>query len=939
MIRSYDRASNSAPASRSRCRRSAAAEALEMRLVLSTFVVNTFVDQTDPQGSATISLRDAIAAADATRGPNTIDVPAGNYPLTQGQLVISDDAGPLRIDAIGGAAVIAAQSASRVFLVGRGTVTIAGLTVTGGNAEVGGGIDNRGQMMVIDSTVTGNDAPDAGAISNSGRMSVVDSTISDNTVTIAGDGAIANSGRFTLVNSTVTGNSSNDGSSIYNIAAMTIRDSTVSGSNGDGIYNGRHATVTLANTIVAGNTGSGNTGSTSAGSGNAGGDVSGAIISRGYNLIGDASGSSGWIKTDLLGNAAQPLDPDLSPLGKYGGPTQTQVPLPGSPAITAGSVALIPAHIATDQRGFPRVIGQTVDVGAVELQRGAGLDLTPPPLQSVTAGTAATVALGSFTHTAGVGPFAVIVNWGDGSPENSYPLPQSGSLGVPSHTFMKPGLLTGFIVVVDSGGDLSNFATLSIKSSRAEKTITVNTTADSTDPADSSTVSLRDAVDRADASFVPTTIDFDPKVFATAQTITLESNLQLKGNPAPITIDGHLAAVTLYDASIVVKRGADAALNQITFQAGRNDGVDNSGHVTLFDCTLTGCISGVNNAGTATVEGCTAAGNNSGLVNSGKMHVVNSTITENDTPAGPGPPGGWGFPIGGVLNSGALAVSDSTISANDGGIGNSGTLALANSIVAANQDEDVEGAVKSAGYNLIGDASNSSGWIASDLTGSRQTPLDPDLSALGSYGGPTQTMPPAPASPAIEAGSASLVPSGTTIDQRGDPRIVNGAVDIGAVQLNDAPITVLIPPPQQAVGGSPASVGLGTFGETQGAGPFTITVNWGDGSPDTTYTVKSPGSLGLQTHSFIATGSLQGAISMVDGSGRPSRNFHFSISVAPAPAKVITVNTTADQADPPGSRTVSILDAVSLANGQRECGPGDDRVRSKDIRDAADYQS
>ena len=62
--RSYSRASTSPP-SRLRRRICAAVEALEMRLVLSTFVVNTFVDQTDPPTSTTVSLRDAIARAAA----------------------------------------------------------------------------------------------------------------------------------------------------------------------------------------------------------------------------------------------------------------------------------------------------------------------------------------------------------------------------------------------------------------------------------------------------------------------------------------------------------------------------------------------------------------------------------------------------------------------------------------------------------------------------------------------------------------------------------------------------------------------------------------------------------------------------------------------------------------------------------------------------------
>jgi hydrogenase maturation factor HypE len=54
-------------------------------------------------------------------------------------------------------------------------------------------------------------------------------------------------------------------------------------------------------------------------------------------------------------------------LGNYGGPTQTHLLVPGSPAINAGDNALIPDGVTTDQRGFPRIQDGTVDIGAVEV--------------------------------------------------------------------------------------------------------------------------------------------------------------------------------------------------------------------------------------------------------------------------------------------------------------------------------------------------------------------------------------------------------------------------------------------------------------------------------------------------------------------------------------------------------------------------------------------
>ncbi len=71
--------------------------------------------------------------------------------------------------------------------------------------------------------------------------------------------------------------------------------------------------------------------------------------------------------------------PDLAPLGNYGGPTQTMPPLPGSPAIGAGSVA--DNTFSTDQRGYPRTQNGLIDIGAVELQSPAA---NPPVLENIT---------------------------------------------------------------------------------------------------------------------------------------------------------------------------------------------------------------------------------------------------------------------------------------------------------------------------------------------------------------------------------------------------------------------------------------------------------------------------------------------------------------------------------------------------------------------------
>jgi len=82
------------------------------------------------------------------------------------------------------------------------------------------------------------------------------------------------------------------------------------------------------------------------------------------------------VENDCLGCTSNinptTADPTLAPLGNFGGPTQTILPLPGSPAICAGSASLA-TGLTTDQRGFPRTTSYTgnggtttcVDAGAV----------------------------------------------------------------------------------------------------------------------------------------------------------------------------------------------------------------------------------------------------------------------------------------------------------------------------------------------------------------------------------------------------------------------------------------------------------------------------------------------------------------------------------------------------------------------------------------------
>jgi hypothetical protein len=239
-------------------------------------------------------------------------------------------------------------------------------------------------------------------------------------------------------------------------------------------------------------------------------------------------------------------------------------------------------------------------------------------------------------------------------------------------------------------------------------------------------------------------------------------------------------------------------------------GLFNGGNATLTNATIagnttTGTGGGIFNIeGQLTVTGCTIADNSAlyagGIfTGGGTLQVTNSTISGNTAQR----PGGGIYYDSGVMeitsSTITLNTTTSTLYAGGGGIYADGALALLrNTIVAANQSAltgpDVDGQVVSLGHNLVGQTDDSTGWVATDLTGTSDTPLDPHLGPLQDNGGPTQTHALFLGSPALNKGDSSLLSS---TDQRGTVRVssLSHGIDIGAFQTEDAvQLRILAPP-------------------------------------------------------------------------------------------------------------------------------------------------
>ncbi len=302
-------------------------------------------------------------------------------------------------------------------------VTMNDLTITGGNADDGGGVYNKGDLEMTDCVVTANTANfHGGAIyvdhgnatltrctisnnnarigggvysdANGGSITLVDSTVSDNTASgLGGGGAYAEGsifgGGLTARRTTFANNSATVGSggALFNLGDTFLENCTISGNtaavHGGGLLHAlnfpppdlwvTHCTIT----DNAAPEGSGiytdaddlvltNSLIVNQRSGRDCAVVGTIIDSRGYNF--DSDGFCGLNAVgDFSGRAIQ-----LDPLTSHapGAPATHMITVPQSIAINA--IPMINGScngsgVVLDQRGTPRAQYTHCDIGAVEL--------------------------------------------------------------------------------------------------------------------------------------------------------------------------------------------------------------------------------------------------------------------------------------------------------------------------------------------------------------------------------------------------------------------------------------------------------------------------------------------------------------------------------------------------------------------------------------------
>ena len=392
-------------------------------LELQNLVVTTLDDETaattdlatelaDGNG---LSLREAIAIANANASQDTITfnsaLAGGTLVLVNGNLAISEDVtidgdtngdhkADITISGDADSSGTANAGDSRIFNITGGTTdaTLQSLTLTGGYSQFGG---SGGAVRA--------------GFANS--VTIENSTLHDNVSSSQGGGLYAYSTTVVAINSTFYGNTAVAGSSggIYAINSdatltnVTVHDNTAIGSGAGGVgwfvTSGTNNLIISNSTITDNRGNEGGVGISPGGglltqgagnatlnntviSGNENGPAGSATNDDVFNTIGATNLAVGFsfmgtaisgTYTDNGGNTNGGGDPVLGELLDNGGTVLTQSPLDGSPLIGTGSNLLIPADtqdidndgntaedLPLDARGGLRLVGGTVDIGAVE---------------------------------------------------------------------------------------------------------------------------------------------------------------------------------------------------------------------------------------------------------------------------------------------------------------------------------------------------------------------------------------------------------------------------------------------------------------------------------------------------------------------------------------------------------------------------------------------
>ncbi|HVK13319.1 MAG TPA: Calx-beta domain-containing protein [Gemmataceae bacterium] len=559
-----------------------------------------------------------------------------------------------------------------------GTLTVQNSTFDSNQATGAGGgiaVTSGTAATVVGSALTNNTTVASGGgigvtATGTTTLAVQNSTLAGNTAAVSGGGigVTAGSGAITVTNATIVGNTAN---------------ATAANTGGGGIARTQTTagTLNVQNSIVAGNTAAAPANGPDIVTG-----ATGSTVNVNFSAIGT---STGFTPSGTSGNnIAAGTNLMLADLANYGGATRTISLVAGSPLIDAGSNALVPGTLTTDQRGgaFARQAG-TVDIGAVEAQApflpGA---FSAPSNVTVAGGTTYTFTVtfadptgpntgiktagimnnNGLVRIAGPGGFDVaatyvsIDNAADGTPRTA------------TYSFTPPGgawdgIDNGLYTVRVLGGQVQD-ADDNFLVGGPVGTFRVQTSYVVTTPADSGPGSFREALTGAGFNPFGDTITFDPTVFGTVQTISLLTALPtIPAAGGALTVTGPgagLLTVRRDPAAAANFRLLDSATTALTLTGLRLTGgqvTGSGGALNVGGTTALAVLDGV------TIEGNSATSTGGAIfVGSGNfLNLKNTTVSGNVSGSSGG---GIYFTSGGGLFADGIVLSNNIAATTGGGL-------------------------------------------------------------------------------------------------------------------------------------------------------------------------------------------------------------------------------------------------------------------------------
>ncbi|MDB6125237.1 MAG: hypothetical protein JWQ71_4230, partial [Pedosphaera sp.] len=390
--------------------------------------------------------------------------------LTSGQLLLTNNL-TISAAALPGGLQINGNGGGRLFQVdSSATVVLTALTLTnGGGVTSGGGIYNSGILTLNRCTLAGNSvigvAGGVGGTSATGGTGGTSfggalynaGTLTLNQCTLAGNLAKGGTGGRGGTGFNAAGFSSNNGGrggdggtggtgtggAIYNAGILAVNQCTLSantssgGNGGSGGPGGNHGGF-------GGSNGSpGNTGGV--GSATAGGIYQSSTLTLFNSIVAGNTPDNIVGSFTSTGNNLTSGNPLLSGLGNNGGPTPTMVLLAGSPAFDAGASTTF----TTDQRGLVRVMGAAPDIGAVEMTVPNVSTLAAANVTSTTATLNGTINPNSVAATVFF-QYGTTTNYGSYSSTNALPTTNVNLAVVNSIANLQPATTYHFRIVASS---------------------------------------------------------------------------------------------------------------------------------------------------------------------------------------------------------------------------------------------------------------------------------------------------------------------------------------------------------------------------------------------------------------------------------------------------------------------------------------------------------